>query len=937
MEDLSVQASPAAFLLLGAGLLLFGLAATAWRERSSPTSQSLVAMLLAAATWVLFSGAEHLAAGADAKILLSKLQYLGIVTVPVATLALVLQISGRGAWITRRRIAAVSTVPLLTGLLAACNEWHGWIWSELRLEQVGALHRLVVTHGPAFWLLTSYAHALLGISGIALVAHYLRAGREELGEAVLVLLGFCAPWIGNLLYVVDLGPWPGLDLTPFGLAITGISFALALWSRERLFDTVRLARGALIDVIDDAALVADLQGRLVYANPAARLLLGLAGVALPAPLDRALRAHPALVACLRGEPGATTLCMPDASADAALPRSFDLRASQCLGRHGALTSRIAVLRDVTQRQQAERSARRSEAWLRQVIDLVPHFLYAKDAEGRYVLANAAVARAYQRPAEEIVGCFESEFQPDPREVERSREDDRRVLATGRPLSFEHELGHPDGRSSHFETTKIPFLDADSGRPLVVGLSIDVTRQKQQAQRIEKLAYFDSLTGLPNRERFRRLLDRAIERGARDGRSLALLFIDLDRFKSVNDQYGHRTGDALLQQVANRLCDSVRPSDSVARGGSAAQETGVPVSRLGGDEFTLLLSQVSDPLDPDRVARRLLAALSEPFRIGEHEIFTSASIGIAVFPHDGRDAETLLGRADQAMYVAKGDGRKRAQFFTESMNEAGSRRHRIEHALHRAEARGELSLHYQPIRDARSHALSGAEALLRFEHPELGVVSPAEFIPAAEDSGLIVPIGAFVLRSVCERLRAWRARGMRPLRVAVNVSGRQLLESDFADFVAGLLRDTETASSELELEITESVLMRDDAVTGRNLARLHELGIGLTLDDFGTGYSSLSYLRRLPFERLKIDRSFVAELESSASDRALTAAIVALARSLEIQSVGEGVETEAQARFLRDCGCDQLQGYLLSRPLPAADFERFLEREKDASQGDSPAQ
>jgi diguanylate cyclase (GGDEF)-like protein/PAS domain S-box-containing protein len=847
--------------------------------------------------------------------------------VPVSVLGLALQVSGRAASITPWRASLACALPAFAFALAATNDWHRLIWSEWRVVESNGLRALVYVHGPAFWLLSSYSHALLAISGLLLIAHYSRAGRAELSEALLMCVGFSAPWLANLIYVSGRNPWPGIDLTPFGLALTGSCFALALWSRERIFDALFFAREALIDVIGDAALVADLRDRLVYANPAARSLLGIEAVALPAPIGTALAAHPELLASLRGDSDASAVALGTARADEPSPRSFDLRTSLCLGRRGRPTSRVVVLRDVTDRVQAERTARRSESWLRQAIDLVPHYLYAKDAEGRFLLANAAVARAYHRSTDEIVGRFQHELQFDADEVRRSLEGDRRVIASGRAESFEHVLREPSGRVVQLETTKIPYVDSESGRSCVLGLSIDITRQKEQAQRIDKLAYLDTLTGLPNRERFRHLVERAISRAARNSHSLALLFVDLDRFKSVNDQFGHRAGDELLQLVARRLEESVRAGDALMRSDRADPDPSV--SRLGSDEFTLLLSQVADPLDPGLVAERLLATLAEPFRVGEQEIFTSASIGIAVYPHDGRDAEQLLARADQAMYAAKHGGRKRAQFFTESLNAAGTARNRIEQALHRAEARGELSLHYQPMRAAMSGRLSGAEALLRFQHPELGSVSPADFIPIAEDSGLIVPIGAYVLRSVCKQLRDWRTRGLELSRAAVNVSGRQLVESDFADIVTGVLRETRTSPAELELEITESVVMRDDAVTARNLERLHALGIGLTLDDFGTGYSSLSYLRRLPFERLKIDRSFVCELETNASDRALTGAIAALAKSLGIETIAEGVETESQAQLLRACGCDHLQGYLLSRPLPAREFERFLEREKGA--------
>jgi PAS domain S-box-containing protein len=470
------QASTAGLWLLAAGALLAALAVSTERAQPTPTRRGLLALLASAAIWVLFAAGEHLLADPAAKLACARLEYAGIASLPVSVLALALQVCGRGGWIRARRLALLSAIPCAAFLLAATNDWHHLIWREWRVAERGGLIRLVYTHGPAFWLFNFYSHALLAISGRLLVAHYRRAGRDALGEAVLMGAGFSTPWIANLLYVSGLSPWADTDPTPFGLAVTGSCFAIALWSRERLFDVLHLARGALIDVIDDAALVADLRGRLVYANPAARRLLGLGALALPAPLDVALSEQPELVASLRGSSRATAISLEVAASGDAAERSFDLRVSRCLDRRGQTAGHIAVLRDVTDRALADRAARRSEAWLRRVIDLVPHYLYAKDADGRFLLANAAVARAYQRATDEVIGRFQRELQSDVDGVRRSIEADRRVIESGRPESVEHQMRLPSGRVFQLETTRIPYVDAESGRRCVVGLSIDITRQ-----------------------------------------------------------------------------------------------------------------------------------------------------------------------------------------------------------------------------------------------------------------------------------------------------------------------------------------------------------------------------------------------------------------------------------------------------------------------------
>jgi diguanylate cyclase (GGDEF)-like protein len=440
-----------------------------------------------------------------------------------------------------------------------------------------------------------------------------------------------------------------------------------------------------------------------------------------------------------------------------------------------------------------------------------------------------------------------------------------------------------------------------------------------------LAQFDTLTGLPNRRLFKDRAEQALLHAQRDRSLFAICFLDLDAFKRVNDTLGHSAGDELLSEVANRLCGLVRRTDSITRLDESDSEIGI--ARLGGDEFTLLLTGISDALDADRVTRRVLEALRTPFHVGEHELYVTVSIGSAIYPLDGEDIETLLKNADKAMYCAKEQGRNNCKFFSATMNEVSERKLDLEARLRGALSRNELSLHFQPVRDAESGRVIAAEALLRWEDPDLGWISPDEFIPIAEDSGLIDSIGDWVLCSACHQARRWQIDGFEPIRVAVNVSGQQARRPGFAERVEQILHESGLSATHLEIEITESTIMQDDEIIDAAFVALDELGISLCLDDFGTGYSSLTYLRRFPISRVKIDRSFVDGIPDDRENVALTAAVISMAHHLMMRVVGEGVETEAQAQSLSELGCEELQGYLISPPVPSGDFHRFLETSK----------
>jgi diguanylate cyclase (GGDEF)-like protein len=458
---------------------------------------------------------------------------------------------------------------------------------------------------------------------------------------------------------------------------------------------------------------------------------------------------------------------------------------------------------------------------------------------------------------------------------------------------------------------------------------EIAQRKQAEDRIRYLAYYDGLTGLPNRQRFQDRLRRALVSAKRRHECIALLFLDLDRFKQVNDTLGHTAGDELLRQVAERVHESVRLGDYVGR--PDAPEPKGEVSRLGGDEFTVLLTKLAAGEDAAKVAQRVLDELARPIPVGGYELYTTASIGIAVYPADGDDLETLLRNADTAMYHAKSRNGNNYQFYTEAMNATAARKLRLASRLRHALEDGRLSLHYQPIRDAASGAVCAAEALLRWNEPETGPVRPDEFIPIAEDSGLILSIGEWVLRSACAQLRAWQIQGFEAIRIAVNVSTHQLRQPTWPKVVARVLEETGLSPAHLELELTESAILEHEDSTIRALAELSDMGVGLALDDFGTGYSSLSSLRRFPIDRVKIDRSFVGDITADPDDAALTTAILSMAQSLQLRVVAEGVETLEQAEFLRARGCHELQGFLFSKPVPADEFARFLVRAKPEGQ------
>ena len=566
---------------------------------------------------------------------------------------------------------------------------------------------------------------------------------------------------------------------------------------------------------------------------------------------------------------------------------------------------LSVFTDITERRAMEQAVRESETRFRDFTAAASEFVWENDLEGRFTYVSSRVQSVWGYSEPELLGRSPAQLTP-PGEAERVRE---WLAAHQQPdgsfRDLEQRIVAKSGEERWLLINAVGMFDETGRRIGQRGAARDITERKQAEARIAELATRDPLSGLPNRVLLNDRLQHALATARRRKDWVGLMFIDLDRFKHVNDSLGHEVGDDLLRAVARRFGSCLRDSDMLAR--------------LGGDEFVVVLDALHSADDAKLVADKILRCLSDPFCIGPHTLVTSASIGVSIFPTDAEDGATLMRHADTAMYHAKGMGRNAVQFFSSEMNQRAVERHLLETALREALEGEQFRLAYQPQLDAMSDRLVGAEALIRWHHPEWGEISPGKFIPLAEDSGLIAPIGDWVLRAACRQLQAWQA--FPGLRVAVNLSIGQLRDSaQFLDRVRGTIDEFGVDPARIEFEITETLLASNVADHARVLRQLGELGCGIAVDDFGTGYSSLSYLKRLPIDTVKIDRSFVRDIVSEPDDAAIVSAVVAMAKKLKLDVVAEGVETQRQLEVLRELGCDRYQGYLFSPAVPPEEFE-----------------
>lgn len=613
-------------------------------------------------------------------------------------------------------------------------------------------------------------------------------------------------------------------------------------------------------------------------------------------------------AALRALPGGEhipVLIMTGLEDIESINRAFEVGATDFVVKPINWVALIHHIRYVLRSSQVVRDLRSSEAKNVALLNAIPDLMFQIRRDGTFLDFKAPKETAQMLPFRNFLGKKTADVLPEnvARETTYHLE---KALRTNEMQLFEYELSVEGVRHS-FEARL-----AVSGKDRVMAIVRDITDRKITEEMICHLAYFDNLTNLPNRTYFKRQLDHAISHSRRHKGLVALLFLDLDNFKLINDTLGHAEGDQMLMQVAGRLTACVRNMDIVSR--NAADQTSGVVSRFGGDEFAILLSEINCAEDAAKVARRVLETLSFGFRLNDQDFFISASIGVALSPVDTEDADCLFRYADIAMYSAKEKGRNSYQFYNSAMNASSMEQLAIEHGLHRALEKNEFFLVYQPKLDITTGKIIGMEALIRWDHPEMGLLLPTRFIPTAERNGLIVSIGEWVLHSACRQAKKWQMDGLPPVSMAVNFSSLQVNRQKMGDVVRDVLRKTGLDPCYLELEVTESALMEHTTLTITMLHDLKSLGVRIAIDDFGTGYSSLSYLKRFPLDIVKIDRTFVRDIVNDQDDAAITRAIIAMAHSLKLKVVAEGVEDQEQLSFLRNHGCDEAQGHIFSPPV-----------------------
>jgi diguanylate cyclase (GGDEF)-like protein/PAS domain S-box-containing protein len=585
------------------------------------------------------------------------------------------------------------------------------------------------------------------------------------------------------------------------------------------------------------------------------------------------------------------------------------------GDRGEIVGLIGVARNITERKRAEQAWKDERALFRAMVDQVPDYLFAKDTESRFVVANKAVAADLGLKSEDLLGKTDFELHP-PELARKFFTDEQTVIRSSAPMiDIEEFVVDRAGTRKWLSTSKVPLRNDQDEVIGIVGIARDVTDRKRAEDQIHFMAHHDALTGLPNRALLMDRLTQALLLAQRNECLVTVIFIDLDNFKLVNDSFGHNAGDTLLKTLAERMVRCVRATDTVVR--------------LGGDEFVvLLIHQVDSPIVASLVLDKIREALAEPVPIDGQLFRVTCSIGLATYPHDGADAETLLMNADVAMYQAKEKGRDNFQYYTTEMDVTAHAKRTLQNDLRTGLARNEFALVYQPQVDLQSGRIFSTEALVRWHHPELGTIAPAQFIPLAEESGLIVPLGDWVLREACRQNKAWQDAGMLPITMSVNVSARQFREANWVQRVADVLKETGLKPQYLELELTESLLMQDVHQAIATMQKLQAIGVQFSIDDFGTGYSSLSALKSFPVARLKIDQSFVRNLPHNTDDCSIAAAVISLGHKLNMKVIAEGVESDAQMAFLAENNCDEIQGFRISRPVEADAIAAMLLRQSD---------
>ena len=887
-------------LVTAAAMFLLGTVVMV-RERGSREAWQFAFLAATICIWLFCFSFMYLAQDPRVALIWGKAAYLGITFIPTALYHFTVIVTRSPRW----RLA-----------------WAGWGVSALFFAVTassGALLRDLYHYWWGFyphfrWLgapFLAFFFLMLALSLRELWLDYAQAGAGTTHSVRtrLLLTGFAIAYLGSCDYVAAYG----LPLYPFGyLPVFVFIIILAETIRRyRLVDlTPAFAAEQILATVADPVIVCDRLGRIRFTNQAASIVFGYdAGEFAGAPIEllaapaagMAERLRAAAAAPVRDEE------MVFRTRDGALV-DVGLSLSPLLDDRKATVGAVLIARDVRARKLAEAALRESEERYRTLFERNQAGVFRTSVAGVILDCNDAFARILGFAARGE--CIGKSMLHHYRDLWERTALLQKMRAQGGLTDEEVGLVRIDGAPAWILANALLRPPREDASEVLEGTVIDITQRKNAERQIVHQAYHDALTGLPNRMLFYDRLTQALSLARRDERGLAVLFLDLDQFKLVNDTLGHAAGDRLLVEIARRLQNTVRDCDTVAR--------------VGGDEFTLLLRNLDEGSDAARAAQKVLDAIARPVEVDGQRLYLTTSVGISMYPGDGQEAEALLTNADIAMYRAKELGRSRFQLCTPAMNAKSVARLTLERDLRQALERGELALLYQPqVRIATGRTV-GVEALLRWNHPERGLVRPAEFIGVAEETGLILPIGEWVLRAACKQARQWHQDGSAELRVAVNLSALQFQQRGLVAVVEKILSDTGVDPDWLVLEITESAAMHDAELTVEVLAMLRAMGLRIAIDDFGTGHASLSYLRQFPIDSLKIDRAFVSDLETSREGSAIVNAIIGLAHGLDLEVVAEGVETEGQLRFLAEHGCEEYQGFLISQALSAVKVPRFVQ-------------
>ena len=876
--------------MVGAAVGAVILSVYVWPHRNRVAAKGLIGLLAVVGLWSILYALEIAAWDEAYRNLWGNLKYLGVNLLPIAYVAFVWEYTGRGRRISGKVLTYLAIEPAVVLVLLAIPATHDWIRYYIPSDPPDPYP--VVGAGGLFWVHIVYTYGLLAWATLLLMSSLVKVSRYHRTAVTALLAAVSLPWVANILYNFVSAPFDRFDATPVAFVVTG---GVLVWGvfRFGLFGLSPLARDAIVESMNDAAIVIDAQDRVIDVNGAAREIFGH-----PEPdivgtqLSRFVPLHEDRDLVTLGSSGRE--------------RTFEVLHSPLQDREGGEVGRLVTLRDVTDRLQTEEALQKAEAQYRTLVDGLPAVVYTAG------FGRGAPWQFVSRQIEQMLGYSVEEWNRDRLWYSKIHPEDRqRVLDEEHfdltrtdtdTTASEYRLIAKNGRVVWVRDESTVVRD-ENGKPLhYQGVIFDISERKAFEEQLEHSAFHDPLTDLANRVLFKDRVAHALDRLDRHDRGIAVVFIDLDDFKTINDSLGHAAGDTVLKEVARRLNSSLRPVDTAAR--------------FGGDEFGVLVEDIVVRDSVKEVALRIQDALRAPMIVAGRDLVVRASLGIAFADpgHSGpKDADELIRNADMAMYTAKREGQDRLRVFEPEMHEVALNRLELRVDLEKAPERSELELHYQPVVELDTGRIAGIEALLRWKSRRHGMVTPDRFIPLAEESGLIGPIGKWVIDEVCEQAKQLQSHASEVPKLHINISAAQLHSSDLYRHVAHALERCGVPAERLVLEITESVLVRNLELSKLALDKLKKLGVEIALDDFGLGYSSLVYLSRFPVDMLKIDRSFVALLDDD-EDSALTNALLSFGEAMGLVTIAEGIETTAQLDRLREMGCRQGQGHRFSPPL-----------------------